>query len=62
MKDALFLGGIAMAIAARPTHKAAFMALMKAAVGDLLEGKTGGIVTWPHDPVEAPEHERTKSE
>ena len=39
-------------------RKDAFMALMREAVSDILEEKTGQRPTWPEPPQGAPEHER----
>ena len=59
MVGALFLGAIRLAIVANPERRAAFLALMKDAVGDVLEQATGGTVIW-NEPAAAPEHERSK--
>jgi hypothetical protein len=58
MNDALFLGSIRMALVQDPNRKAAFMDLMREAVGDIIEEKTGHRPEWPHGVQPAPEHER----
>jgi hypothetical protein len=59
MKGALFLGSIRMAIVTQqPASKAAFMRLMRVAVSDIIEERTGARPVWPNKPVAAPEHER----
>lgn len=58
MDGAIPLGGIALRfVASRPERKDAFMALMKAAVADLIEELTGERPTW-QEPGRAPETER----
>lgn len=57
MKGALPLGRIAMAFAQDPEHKAAFLALMRECVGDIIEKLTGARPVWDA-PQRAPEHER----
>lgn len=59
MDGALLLGSIRMAIAIRPDRKEAFMALMRDAVADIIEERTGVRPTWPDGPRRAPEHERS---
>jgi hypothetical protein len=58
MKDAIFLGSIALRFVEDETRKQVFMALMQEAVSDLVEEFTGERLTWPDDPIPAPEHER----
>lgn len=60
MEGALFLGSIRMAFVVGvrgASKKQAFMTVMRDAVGDILEDKTGVRPTW-NKPVTAPEHER----
>lgn len=60
MKGAIEIGRIAMTVVQRQDRKAAFMALAREGVGDILEGITGTRPTWPNpegDP--APQHERS---
>jgi hypothetical protein len=57
MDDAIWLGSIRMAIVCVPAHKQSFMVLMREAVGDILEAKTGTRPEWDR-PHSAPEHER----
>ncbi len=59
MDGAVFLGSIAMAFVEQPDRKEAFMALMREAVSDLIEERTGTRPTWPRGPEPAPEHERS---
>jgi len=59
MADAIFLGSINMRFVENETRKKAFLALMQDAVGDVLEDLFGERPTW-NEPIEAPEHERTK--
>ena len=58
MEGALLLGSIAMRFVQDRERKDAFMALMREAVSDILEEKTGQRPTWPEPPQGAPEHER----
>lgn len=59
MKDALFLGSIRLQfVADHPERRAAFMALMKEALGDIFEEKLGRRPQWPYPGHPAPEHER----
>jgi hypothetical protein len=60
MEGAIFLGSIAMAFCAVPERKAAFMALVRACLGDLMEARFGVRPDW-QEPVPAPEHERSGS-
>jgi hypothetical protein len=60
MQNALFLGSIRMTSAQNPKRKAAFMALMREIVGDLIEDATGIRPVWG-GPTTAPEHERSKN-
>jgi len=61
MKDAIFLGAIAMRFVTDPVRKAAFQAMMREAVGDILEEITGERPIWPNpEGVPAPEHERSR--
>ena len=61
MDGAIQLGSLHMTIATLPAHKAAFMALMQAALADITRDATGGEMTWPDPPQSAPEHERAGS-
>lgn len=58
MVGALRLGSIRMAIATDEKHKQAFMALMREAVGDIVEEMCGTRPVWPTPPQPAPQHER----
>lgn len=59
MKDALLLGSIKMALVVdHPTRKAAFMEIMKDAVGDMIRAATGEKPGW-NAPQRAPENERS---
>jgi hypothetical protein len=58
MADAIFLGSIRLQFVEDAERKLVFMALMKEAVGDLLEEKTGERPQWPEGEQPAPEHER----
>jgi hypothetical protein len=59
MDGALFLGSIRMAfVEGFPDRKAAFMDLMKDAVGDVLKEATGVAAIWPNPAQPAPESER----
>lgn len=59
MKGALRLGQVHMKfVVDRPERKAAFMNLMRGAVGDIIEEVCGERPTWPEGPQVAPEHER----
>ena len=58
MEGALLLGSIAMRFVQNQERKDAFMGLMREAVADILEEKTGTRPTWPNPPQRAPEHER----
>lgn len=59
MDGAILLGSIAMAaVVSRPPLKRAFMELMRNVVTAMLAG-VAGDVTWPDEPVAAPEHERS---
>jgi len=62
LDGALFLGSIRMAIVTRdPGRKAAFMALMREGVADIIEDKSGVRPIWPNpEGAPAPEHERTE--
>ena len=58
MVDALFLGSIRMAVITKnEQRKAAFMALMRDAVADVIEEIAGVRPTWG-GPEAAPQHER----
>lgn len=59
MEGALILGTISMAIVANKARKDAFMALMQAAISDLLSVAGGLHVHWPNPPQRAPESERS---
>jgi hypothetical protein len=58
MDGALFLGSIRLQFVEDAERKLVFMALMKEAVGDILEEKVGERPTWPDGEQPAPEHER----
>lgn len=59
MTGAVRLGSIAMGfIVSRPERKDAFIALMREAVADIVEAKSGTRPTWSDDLRSAPEHER----
>lgn len=57
MDDALYLGTLRMGVASHPDRKAAFMDLMRDAVADIIEEKTGHRPEW-NKPRSAPEHEK----
>jgi hypothetical protein len=61
MEGAILLGSIAMRfVVATETRKNAFMMLMREAVSDIIEEKTGARPTWPKPEGEpAPESERS---
>lgn len=60
MEGAVLLGSIAMHfVEGRQDRKDAFMNLMKEAVSDIIEDKTGTRPVWPNQPQPAPEHERS---
>jgi len=63
MERAQHLGQIRMALVQDPTVKEAFMLLMRHAVTVMLTDISEGDaeITWPNDPVRAPEHERKKN-
>jgi hypothetical protein len=58
MEGALFLGSIRLQFVEDAERKLVFMALMKEAVGDILEENTGERPQWPEGEEPAPEHER----
>lgn len=58
MKDAIFLGSIQMRFVQDKERRAAFMNLMREAVGDILEEIVGVRPMWPEGEQPAPEHER----
>lgn len=58
MEGALLLGSIAMRFVDNEARRTAFMDLMREAVGDVIQEKTGQRPTWPNGPQAAPEHER----
>lgn len=60
MRDAIYLGGIQMRFVLDKKRKAMFMGMMKDAVADIIEERTGVRPVWPHGEQPAPEHERTK--
>lgn len=61
MDGALFLGSVKMSIIiGHPDRKQFFMDMMKDAVTDIIEEKTGERVGWKGE-VTAPEHERSGS-
>jgi hypothetical protein len=57
MEGALFLGSIQMQFVQDKDRKEIFMDLMREAVGDIIEEKTGQRPSWTK-PHRAPEHER----
>jgi hypothetical protein len=59
MKGALFLGSIKMKFVESPERKQAFMDLMREAVGDIIEEKTGVRPVWG-GPKAAPFWEKTR--
>lgn len=61
MAGALVLGSIAMRFVMDPVRRDQFIAIMREAVADLIEEKTGTRPTWPDGPQRAPEHERSGS-
>ena len=61
MDDALRLGSIHMSIVENRDRKEEFLLLMRTAVGDLIESKTGVRPQWPTPPQRAPENERSGS-
>jgi hypothetical protein len=58
MDGALFLGSIRLVFVQDAERKAVFMALMRDAVSDIIQDKTGERPIWPDGSVPAPEHER----
>jgi hypothetical protein len=58
MDGAIFLGSIQMAFVQDRDRKAAFMGLMREAVGEILAAASGAEPHWPA-PVPAPESERS---
>lgn len=58
MNGAIPLARIRMDLVINPKRKEAFMGLMRESVAAIIEGATGGTVTWPDPPQRAPEHER----
>jgi hypothetical protein len=59
LQGAVFLGSIKMSlIRERPRRKAQFMALMREAVGDILQDQTGVRPSW-REQQPAPEDERS---
>lgn len=59
MDGALYLGSVRMAIITRePKRKEQFIGLMREAVADVLEDRTGVRPKWPEGIQPAPEHER----
>jgi hypothetical protein len=62
MEGAILLGTIAMEfVEGHQDRKDIFMSLMKEAVTDIIEDKTGTRPEWPEPPHRAPEHERSGS-
>jgi hypothetical protein len=59
MDGAIPLGSIAMRFVVDLERKTAFMDLMRDAVADLIEEKTGERPTWPEGVQPAPERERS---
>lgn len=61
MEGAVWLGSIAMRFVQDQTRKQLFMALMRAAVSDLIEEATGERPIWPEpEGHTAPEHEKSR--
>lgn len=58
MKGAVWLGSIPLAVARMPSVFAAWQAVMRDVVSDILEKQYGERPTWPTSPAPAPEHER----
>lgn len=58
MDGAILVGSIAMRFVADVDRKTAFMDMMRDAVADIIEEKTGQRPTWPDGPQAAPERER----
>ena len=58
MEGAILLGSIQIIFACDENRKLAFIALMREAVGDIIEEVTGQRPTWPDGVQPAPEHER----
>jgi hypothetical protein len=59
MEGALFLGSVRMNfVRGHPDRRTAFIALMREAVGDIIEEKMGIQPEWPEGEQPAPEHER----
>jgi len=58
MEDAVFLGGISMALAENSAVKSRFMDLMRDVVTDTIRDHTGINPSWG-GPKSAPEHERS---
>lgn len=58
MDGAIYLGQIQMRFVQSTARKNAFMALMRDAVSDLIEERTGVRPEWPEGAQPAPEHER----
>lgn len=59
MAEALLLGSIQIRfITGNQERKDAFIGLMREALSDILEEKTGVRPTWPDGPQPAPEHEK----
>ena len=60
MDGAIILGSIHMRVVENPERKAAFMALMRDALADIIESILGERPTWPEpEGHRAPEHERS---
>jgi hypothetical protein len=59
MDGAIELGRIQMLAVQDKDRRQAFMDIMKAFVGDILEEKLGAKVDWPNPPQSAPESERS---
>lgn len=60
MEGAIPIGSIAMRfIVKHPARKQAFMDMMREAVADLIQEKTGQRPVWPNPPHAAPETERS---
>lgn len=58
MEGAIQLGQIKLRFVAERERKDAFIALMRAAMSDMIEEATGIRPVWPDNPQPAPEHER----
>lgn len=60
MEGAIWLGSIAMRFVQDEKRKNQFIAMMREAVGDIIEEITGQRPSWPDGIQPAPQHERAK--